>query len=1250
MTKSRLFVFFTLTFMVTLLSIGIWGQEISYYSDPWMQTPGFRPEMPYRSLSENESVNIFNGNLTAIIPVGPSFPCGPSLSFQARLRYVGPYSGIEGSFQDYYGTRQGDCGWSIDSNVAYRDNAGKWVLMFGKIHEKIVSSNDAFIVEFVEQDGTIHSFYKRDYDVEMGYTNDGSGIRLFRFPGANIRYVVYMPSGTIMEFGHGLTHNDGADYFVTKVSDRDGNSYRLEYEYTPDASYQLEAIIIDPTHPIIIGPIRDDLLPIKCTGGTPSGYSIPTQINVKVFTGQIAYISWDKGEYPAPYYRVFQRVSEPGQTLGQFVEIGVTDKSFFVYPGAPQPNEGELLAYSIQPLDEALNPVTNSSFAKLAEFISVTNTAPRPRNMSMGDGNRLVEVNWWGYATEGTQGPFGTSEPIAFDSESGLYYELLRGYNSSVTAMGCETFSLADFTLKQTTFEPYHEDTHFNATDETPLVAYKVRVNFEGNLPLPESECKWTHVGYCYDRPHVEWIHGYFTGNFNDDGAPIVTVEWAAAGPYSSTVYDLWRNGKYELYDITGTSITFAIGGHPDSTDVTHEFGVRAVNLPDGCLSDLVTCTVTVPGDVTTCPPQPGDILLMSSIVGPVYDENNELVGIKVQLVWSGETGSFIKIHRSFEECDQESPVIDTVSATQSCYYDTLQSGQIAYYYVESGRNNCPKVGESECLTVSVLPQTGLNEGTVYFYVKDHLGNTRLVLDGEGNIQSRMSYEPYGVELYPLAANASGEKYKFTNQERDYTTGLDYFHARYYSSAMGRFLRPDPIYGNPSNPQSWNLYSYVRNNPVNANDPSGLDSVIVIDETKTKEIEVKDAKGNTHTYKLYKATIYKETTKEEYDKKEISKKKTEEAYVGITADNENAKTAKKSAKEGEHFGKNMDTPPGTYDVTKSVGEKGKDKGWLMFNTPGEDKGVVKYNDIERKGMSIHPGTPDESEGCITSKDDFDTLKEAIKSDLDAEKPITLIVPNIYECPLMIAILAQRAMNDFALYTDPESCGCKIQENDGKLLNIAGGAKGCSGYQFSKSFINDDRKRFIFNKVLNKALTYEHVEEFRATINTLMPTQDLRHEFLDALYEVCDSSIWGDGHGYAAYDILMADEFDDGYGMTLANNAIAKNATKCNFERLEILFMMDVITANLPPTSKETLMMIANCGTMNNQNHRAVLGAAVGLARLGNEKEANEIIGNIEELVKGLPDLTRTCEEIRKLIKCLPSDKAELYKKLEKILL
>jgi hypothetical protein len=46
-------------------------------------------------------------------------------------------------------------------------------------------------------------------------------------------------------------------------------------------------------------------------------------------------------------------------------------------------------------------------------------------------------------------------------------------------------------------------------------------------------------------------------------------------------------------------------------------------------------------------------------------------------------------------------------------------------------------------------------------------------------------------------------------------------HFRFYGSNMGRFMKPDNIMGNLMNPQSWNKYSYVGNNPVNFNDPTG---------------------------------------------------------------------------------------------------------------------------------------------------------------------------------------------------------------------------------------------------------------------------------------------------------------------------------------------------------------------------------------------------------------------------------------------
>lgn len=62
-----------------------------------------------------------------------------------------------------------------------------------------------------------------------------------------------------------------------------------------------------------------------------------------------------------------------------------------------------------------------------------------------------------------------------------------------------------------------------------------------------------------------------------------------------------------------------------------------------------------------------------------------------------------------------------------------------------------------------------------------------------------------------------------TRKERDIETGLDYFLARYYSSTQGRFTSPDePLAGqDASDPQTWNLYSYTSNSPLNRIDEDG---------------------------------------------------------------------------------------------------------------------------------------------------------------------------------------------------------------------------------------------------------------------------------------------------------------------------------------------------------------------------------------------------------------------------------------------
>lgn len=61
----------------------------------------------------------------------------------------------------------------------------------------------------------------------------------------------------------------------------------------------------------------------------------------------------------------------------------------------------------------------------------------------------------------------------------------------------------------------------------------------------------------------------------------------------------------------------------------------------------------------------------------------------------------------------------------------------------------------------------------------------------------------------------------YTGQRLDTSTDLMFYNARYYDPAIGRFISADTIVPNPANPQDLNRYSYVRNNPVSFNDPTG---------------------------------------------------------------------------------------------------------------------------------------------------------------------------------------------------------------------------------------------------------------------------------------------------------------------------------------------------------------------------------------------------------------------------------------------
>jgi RHS repeat-associated protein len=123
----------------------------------------------------------------------------------------------------------------------------------------------------------------------------------------------------------------------------------------------------------------------------------------------------------------------------------------------------------------------------------------------------------------------------------------------------------------------------------------------------------------------------------------------------------------------------------------------------------------------------------------------------------------------------------------------------------------------------------------------DTLGTPRVITKPDGTVKSRHDYLPFGEEIpssyggrsaVPAYSVSDGVRQKFTSKERDNETGLDFFGARYYASYQGRFTSVDPreigfesnrvrFLAYIGNPQNWNRYSYVLNNPLGLTDPDG---------------------------------------------------------------------------------------------------------------------------------------------------------------------------------------------------------------------------------------------------------------------------------------------------------------------------------------------------------------------------------------------------------------------------------------------
>jgi RHS repeat-associated protein len=221
---------------------------------------------------------------------------------------------------------------------------------------------------------------------------------------------------------------------------------------------------------------------------------------------------------------------------------------------------------------------------------------------------------------------------------------------------------------------------------------------------------------------------------------------------------------------------------------------------------------------------------------GVVYDNSGNTTTDNMGQIYTWDAESRIASARTTSgtvtyKYDGEGNLVYKTGPSGTFMYYRDAAGRIAFSGTPSG--NPGATGTTEAYVDGDLVGNWVNS-SFSWVGHDWLGTKRYESTGTGSGSTAVpvfghsdTSLPFGDATVSTPAT-DYDPLHFTGKEKDADTGDDYFGARYYSSGMGRFMSPDwaakaePVpYAKLDDPQSLNLYSYVRNNPVSGVDPNG---------------------------------------------------------------------------------------------------------------------------------------------------------------------------------------------------------------------------------------------------------------------------------------------------------------------------------------------------------------------------------------------------------------------------------------------
>lgn len=303
--------------------------------------------------------------------------------------------------------------------------------------------------------------------------------------------------------------------------------------------------------------------------------------------------------------------------------------------------------------------------------------------------------------------------------------------------------------------------------------------------------CSGSMSDYCAGGAQ---LYGYF-----------VTLRGAQIASICDTEINQCQNHRYDsmnrLVAVNGTQSSFTFTYDRWGNRLSQSTNSGIGSSPNGAVNPATNQVASLPYDAAGNQESDGIAHTFQ------YDADGNLVAVD-----GGNTASYV-----YDALNRR------VQATTS-------SGSVEYSYDAMGRRISAWQASSnfgiEARMYWGMSQIAFRNGPTYFDHQNYLGTERLRTDSVGAVATTEYSLAYGDSFTQTTsvAGSDGDNEQYAGQEHDSESGTEHAQFRQYSSSLGRWLSPDPYDGSYdlTDPQSLDRYTYVRDNPLNAKDPTGL--------------------------------------------------------------------------------------------------------------------------------------------------------------------------------------------------------------------------------------------------------------------------------------------------------------------------------------------------------------------------------------------------------------------------------------------